>query len=234
MTRTSGIATISRALAAAVLAFAGHSAHADIVFDRSPDGTASPLLIDNLLNTTNPGLPQWYGERFSLSTATSITGMDVFGRVQPVSAVGQKVLLRIWSDASNEPQDLVYREELVVSELDTDGTLSAPNLRRRFAALDKPFLAAANTTYWIGMAGLTNVNYLPQATFVNADDGSMWLGRWGDSFSGFAPVGDMAFRLHGAAAALPEPGAGLLAAAALLALAVVPRRRAQSAAQAPG
>lgn len=217
--------TIRRIFAVASLLCSTAVANAAVVFDRSPDATSSPILIENFLNVAaDPGFPQWYLERFQLTATTSLRGMDIYGRDYTTSPIGRQVLIRFWSDTEAGPTSLLYSAVTSVTAVDTDGSSSNSNLARRFAEFATPFLASADATYWVSMAGVNMANNVSLATYVNADDGGMWLGRFDAMPKAFVPFsGDMAFRLHGNE--VSEPAAAGLAALGLLALLARRHRR---------
>lgn len=194
------------------------------VFDRSPDTTGAEILIENFLNVVDTSLPQWFAERFSLDSTTAIDGIDIYSRDYGTDKTGFETITRIWSDTNNAPAALVYKASSFVSIVDREGAETTANLTRKYAALGASFVAEASTQYWISMTGANKFNDIGQASYVNVDDGGMWLGRYGDMPMSFVDfTGDMAFRLHGFEVPEPETAALLLIA---LAAACAARRRA--------
>ena len=201
--------------AAALVCLSAPSAGAP-VFDRSPDTTSAAILIENFLNVVDISLPQWFAERFTLDNSIAIDGIDIYSRDYNIDKIGFETIIRIWSDTNNAPAALVYKSSSFVSVVDRDGAQTTANLTRKYASLGSAFVAEADTQYWISMTGADKFNDIGQASFVNADDGGMWIGRHGDMPSRFAEfTGDMAFRLHGSA--VSEPGTAALVLVALVA-----------------
>lgn len=217
--------SMKRIYVAVALAAAAISAQAAIIFDRSPDAVDSAIKIGNFLNVANdPALPQWFAERLVLSNSATLTGMDIFGNSYSSNALGKNVLIRIWAGTTEAPAELLFKGQSVISAFDKDGTASEAALTRRFAALTTPFDLAANRIYWVSMAGLTEADNVSLASYQMADDGGMWLGRWGDKPSGFGSfTGDMAFRLHGNT--VPTPATPPLVVGALVMLSIAKKTR---------
>ena len=196
---------------AAILANHIGVASAMIVLDRSPDFSGGAILIENLLNVEGQTLNQWNVERFTLGTNASIDAVDIYSNSYGLNKVGNDVVVRIWSSTNNQPQTLLYKTLTHVTIQDSEGSFTSPNLTRKFAELQTPFLADASVQYWISITG--SVDNLGMATYVNVDDGSTWLGRTGDYPSAECSFcGDMVFRLHSEfTSPIPEPNSAILA-----------------------
>ena len=201
---------LSRVVATALITGNIGAASASIVLDRSPDFTGGAILVENLLNVEGQTLSQWNIERFTLDSKVLLEGVDIYSNSYGLNKVGNNVVIRIWSSENDHPDSLLYKSFSHITIQDGDGSLSTPNLTRKYAPLDTRFSAVASLQYWISMTG--SVDNLGMATYANVDDGSTWLGRTGDSPSYECNFcGDMAFRLHGSVvSSVPEPSSGLL------------------------
>lgn len=212
-----GEMTFRPCFAAVLLAWMSAPSFGAVVFDRSPDTTSATLLIENFLNVENASLPQWFAERFTLDAASAIDGIDIYSRDYDVDKTDFATVVRIWSSANDAPAALIYKAATSVSLVDKDGATTTENLTRKFAGLQTAFLAEANIQYWISMTGASGLENIGLASYVNVDDGGMWVGRTGDMPRGFADfTGDMVFRLHGSN--VPEPASAALVVIALAAL----------------
>jgi|WetSurSiteA1Bulk_404760.scaffolds.fasta_scaffold45143_1 hypothetical protein len=139
-------------------------------------------------NWTNQQSSQNFAEQFSFSTTTTITRVDIFtGTNSPGSSVHIKVL----SDASGSPGAYLYEED----QIPASWTLDPGGVYRVTCNLTTPFIAQANTVYWIGVAG--NFPGMTQASVLSPGDGEMAQFN-GSTFVYFTTgVGDMMFQLYG-------------------------------------
>ena len=186
LTTYGGEMTFRPCFAAVLLACISASSFGAVVFDRSPETTNAPILIENFLNVENASLSQWYAERFTLDAASAIDGIDIYSRDYDVDRTDFATTVRIWSSTNDAPAALIYKAATSISLVDKDGASTTENLTRKFAALETAFLAEANTQYWISMTGASGLENIGLASYVNVDDGGMWVGRTGDIPRGFA------------------------------------------------
>ena len=177
---------------------------AAILVDQSP-GTWGLTTGSDLTNSQN-GFS--YADKFSLSSGTQLTGVDIFSS-DSYGIAGSAVLIRIWNDIAGQPGSIIQQFNAVISVVDSESAGSETGVVRKHAAFA---YAASAGTYWIGMTGLGNIEIgqrsFPLSANITPDgDGQMaaFDGTLGPQ--GFFP-GDMAFRLHGdlvTAVATPEP-----------------------------
>ena len=131
---------------------------------------------------------QNFAERFSFLTDTLVEQIDIFV-CRPDN--GNSVHIKILDDASGIPGTYLYQEDQTPSSW----TLESPNIYRIHCQLTTPFVAQANTTYWIGVAGNLLISQLSVRT---PDDGYM-AEFIGIEYSRATFIGDMMFQLYGKA-----------------------------------
>lgn len=188
------------------------SAPAAIIWDYSPATTGA---------NGNPGFinragDQNFLEHIQFAQDATITGMDIFSR-SSAGTLGQSVTIRLFSDASGVPGTLITSFSENLDAVDTVGVGSLTGITRKYADFTTSLSLLANTTYWIGMSGTSldlgqlglNSNY--------PDDSRMYqLNVITPVHPTGTGVGDMAFRLHGDLAAVPEPSTYIAGALLLL------------------
>jgi hypothetical protein len=201
---------------------------AGIVWDYSPDTTGATINLfgpGDALNNYSAG--QNFAERVSFASTTSVSGMAIYS-YSGYGAVGDSVVVRLWSNASGVPGALLQEVNTAVSVVDIDGTSANPAFAdntRKFASFGA-FELLAGETYWIGMSGTLPVGIGQQTLDGQGapDDESYFV------FNGLAPyalqdLGDLAFRLYGGSAnQVPEPSTLPLIALGLAGTAIALRR----------
>jgi len=206
---------------ATALALGSAASHAAIVWDWSPQATGGTVTSDNWSNES-PG--QHFAERVSFAAATSITGIDIYNNAA-WGTFGTAVKITIWENSGGQPGNVLAQYQTSVTIADTDGAVGGQQhrLHADFAA----FAMAANVDYWIGMAG--DGTSLTQTGLQGVAGGDSRMAQFNsnDVFSYFTDVsvGDMAFRLHGDAGAVPAPLTASLVLAGLAAAGATRRRQ---------
>jgi hypothetical protein len=181
------------------LAVAVGPAKAALIWDYSPDthNAAGPVGFSN----TEPA--QNFAERFSIATDFSITGVDIYSQ-NGFGPVGTSVTINLYADNAGLIGSLINEYTSVISLVDDQGSTTVASANRKHAAIAPIDLDAG--AYWIGMAGtISDITQMGLTTNAPGD-GRMAIFA-GDTFSGMSNtfVGDMAFRLQGAIASVPEP-----------------------------
>ena len=131
---------------------------------------------------------QNFAERFSFPTDTLVEQIDIFVCIPDN---GSSVHIKILDDASGIPGTYLYQEDQTPSSW----TLESPDIYRIHCQLTTPFVAQANTTYWIGVAGISGITLRSVST---PDDGFMAQFS-GISYTHPVALGDMMFQLYGEA-----------------------------------
>lgn len=195
--RTANILSAAAGLLIASLATPGVAA---IIWDFSPDGQSAT----GSTGFTNIESGQNFAERFSFGSSFTITGMDIYSQAR-FGALGDSVTVNLYSDDAGEIGSLIAEYVSTISLIDDEGSASVQDANRKHADVQPIGLAAGS--YWIGMAG-TTADLGQMGLSVNFPDDSRSALFSGDAFAGMsdALVGDMAFRLHGTLASVPEPG----------------------------
>lgn len=211
-----------------VLAALAGTSHADaaILWDYSPDATAAGITEDYIGPFFNRADLQYFAETVRFDEAVQLSGMDIY---EPTNMEGPKasaVTIRIWPDEAGSPGLDVLEFQAAITTVDSDGTATLAGFQRVHATFTTSVNLAANTSYWVGMSGFGDP--LGQLTLNKNAPGDSRI------FVFDAPnrlalltgthVGDMAFRLHGAAT-VPMPGSVGLFGGALITLLIARRRR---------
>ena len=186
------IAPVVTALAAALIA---NAASAGIVVDVSPDviGQSQSFVA---LNTTGG---QNFLVEFTLASATTLTGIDIYSSCCP--SLGDAVTVKIRNDNGGVPDTSnLFSYLTMISVIDSAGALtSVPNTRRH---ADFTATALAAGTYWIGLSGASQIGW---STFGTNSPASQWQLQ-GDNLQVVPQIGRFAFRLSDdAVPGIPEP-----------------------------
>ena len=173
------------------IALVAPSAFAEVVVDNSPDTTGAPTVIDNFSNT----FPDDYkGDRFTLTSATTITGAAIFSN-RFFGFVDDPVRFVILQDEGGVPGAVPVLDVFsVLDVVDTELTSSDTNMTRKHASIPPQLLPAGNYWYWMAGDGVQ----ITQGT-GNYDDNTFY---WGtddnpDLERGSDERGDTFFALEG-------------------------------------
>jgi hypothetical protein len=192
---------------------------APIIFDASPDQATG--LVQCCWSNSQFG--QNFGDRILFGGGATIGGMDIYTG-SGFGGVGQLAVIRLWADNVGTPGALIAQFNNVVTAKDTNGTSTQPSLARLHVDFTSPLNLAAGVAYWIGMSPFSSS--WTQAGISGLPGGSGTMAQFIAAnyiFTG-AHLGDMAFRLYGAEASVPAPGALVLFSLGLLGLGAVRRR----------
>jgi hypothetical protein len=135
---------------------------------------------------SNEQSAQNFAEQFSFPVTTTVTRVDIF---TDANFSGSSVHIKILSDAGGTPAGVLRQED----QIPLSWTLDTSGLYRVSCNLAVPFVAQANTVYWIGVAG--NGIDIHQESVLSPGDGHMAQFN-GSIFSLHTSVGDMMFQLY--------------------------------------
>ena len=135
---------------------------------------------------SNSQAGQNFAEQFSFTEDTTVNRIDIF---TCSNLPGSSVHIKILSDAGGDPGAILYQED----QIPASWTSESSGGYRVTCNLTTPFVAQANTTYWIGVAG--NDSSINQYSVLTPGDGHMAQFS-GTSFSFHTSVGDMMFQLY--------------------------------------
>ncbi len=166
---------------------------AELVVDFSP-ATTEATVYERCWSNTFPG--GYFGEKFTLSTATTIIGGSIFS-CDHVGSVGDPVRFVILPDAGGLPGAVPVIDVVTTLDvIDTSLTTSQPALNRKHASIPPQTLPAG--TYWFFMKGIFRLS-IGQATGIY-DDNLLLLGFPPPVLDIPVPgLGDVFFALDGSA-----------------------------------
>jgi len=201
-------------------------ADAAILWDYSPDATAAGITDDYIGPFFNRADLQYFADVIRFDQAVRLSGMDIYEPVDMEGPKASEVTIRLWPDDAGSPGIDVLEFQVAITAVDSEGTTTLAGFQRVHATFTTPVNLAANTDYWVGMSGVGDP--LGQLTLnKNAPGDSrvfVFETRNRLALLTGTHVGDMAFRLHGAAA-VPLPGPVGMFGGALITLLLARRRR---------
>lgn len=233
--------TIKHVLNSAVLAITALASLASdaaptptIVWDQSPAATGGIYRQSWASQYSTASNVEHIADRFSLQSATTLTGMDVYIASATNFIGARNIFVEIYRDNAGVPGATLSQRQTAapVKFMDHDGGFGAayPNSWRLHFDFAEQALEGGST-YWISMAGLGD--FFSLNTMAGASGGDGQVARFtGTSFYQMFPIGDLAFRLYGYQTdtgngqgnTLPTPGSTALSLLALATMAAVRRR----------
>jgi PEP-CTERM motif len=126
---------------------------AAIVIDRSVDAIA----LQPGFNASNSAAGQNFLVQFTLNSATTLTGADIYSSfANIVPLLGQSVLIKFRNSVGNAPDATnLFSFNTTINIVDTDGASSNPSISRLHADFAPTAFAAG--TYFFGFAGLGEI-----------------------------------------------------------------------------
>jgi hypothetical protein len=221
-----GGTTLHKLIFAAAIAMAALPAQAAIVVDKSVDVLSMPAGF----NATNAANSQNFLVRFTLGSATTLTGASIYSAGSFVS-LGDGVLIKFRNDVEGGP-DLSNFAALnsSLSLINSDGASSNPTIQQLYASFTPLALSAG--TYWFGMSGSTSdIGW--EIDFGSATGTPAWQLSADSLQFAFGPTAALSFRLYDGAplgGAVPEPASWAMLIAGFGLTGATLRRRRQMAA----
>lgn len=146
----------STVIAAAALSLAG-GAHAVVVVDQSPDVVG----FTNDFSASNVVSQQSFFVQFTLGSATTLTGMDIYSSYAGSGFVnvGDAVVVRFRNDVGGAPDPTtnIASFATTIAAIDNVGSSTFPSLLRISA--DFSGLALGPGTYWASLAGVAEIGW---------------------------------------------------------------------------
>ncbi len=169
-----------------------------IIVDRSVDAIA----LQPGFNASNVSGGQNFLVQFTLNSATTLTGADIYSTfANNVSLLGQSVLINFRNSIANAPDVAnLFSFNTTINTIDGDGASSNPTIRRLHADFAPTALAAG--TYFFGFSGLSEIGLELQFNRLGSD--ALFI-LSGNTVGGQLPNTATAFRLFDNGAGIPEP-----------------------------
>lgn len=213
-------------VAVAVCVAISSSAHAAIVFDRSPDATGDTGTFD----ASNYATGQNFLVGLTLSETTTINGFDFYS-AEGVEAVGRSAVVKIWNSVAGAPAATnLFTYSTTISAIDNVGSSAAAALRRIHVDFTPTTLAAG--TYWIGAMGADGSAGFALWRLSYGKPGVLWQLSQDNLQFDLSPYASATYRVHSVdtVTSVPEPATwALMIGGCGMAGVTLRRRRAQPA-----